>query len=48
MAEFVRVEKGIHHNFNFKVFIANVEGVYVECKVKMTSENILYTMRIIK
>ena len=48
LAEFVRVEKGIHHNFNFKVFIANVEGVYVECKVKMTSENILYTMRIIK
>lgn len=47
-AKFVRTEKGKHHNFDFKVFIANVEGTDVECKAKVTDGNILYTMRIIK
>ena len=47
-AEFVRKEKGKHHKFDFNVFVANIEGIRVECKTKITSENILYTMRIIK
>lgn len=47
-ATFNRIEDGIHHKFQFKVFNATYQGRKIECKVKLTSENILYTMRILE
>ncbi len=46
-AEFVGIEEGKHHNFQFKVFHATYKGKRIECKAKLTSENILYTMRLL-
>lgn len=47
-AKFVRTEQGRHHQFNFNVYSAQINGVKIECKAKVTSGEILYTMRIIK
>lgn len=48
-AECVRKnEPGIDHGFNFNVYRANVNGVTVECKTKLTKGEIIYTMRIIE
>ena len=47
-AIFDRIEEGKHHNFKFKVFYATFNNKKIECKVKLTKENILYTMRIVK
>lgn len=47
-ATFDRTEEGKHHNFKFKVFYATFNNKKIECKVKLTKENILYTMRIVK
>lgn len=47
-AKFERIENGEHHDFKFKVFSATYKGKKIECKVKLTKENILYTMRFIE
>lgn len=46
-AKFERIENGKHHKFQFKVFHATFQGKQIECKAKLTSENILYTMRLL-
>ena len=46
-AKFERIENGKHHKFQFKVFSATFQGKQIECKAKLTSENILYTMRLL-
>lgn len=46
-ATFDRIEEGKHHDFSFKVFRATYHGKRIECKVKLTSEQILYTMRLL-
>lgn len=46
-ATFDRIEEGNHHDFQFKVFHATYQGKRIECKAKLTSENILYTMRLL-
>ena len=46
-AIFDRIEDGNHHDFQFKVFHATYQGKRIECKAKLTSENILYTMRLL-
>lgn len=47
-AKFERLEDGEHHDFKFKVFSATYKGKKIECKVKLTKESILYTMRLLK
>lgn len=46
-ATFDRIEDGNHHDFQFKVFHATYQGKQIECKAKLTSEKILYTMRLL-
>ena len=46
-ATFDRIEDGNHHDFQFKVFHATYQGKRIECKAKLTSEKILYTMRLL-
>lgn len=46
-AIFDRIEDGNHHDFQFKVFHATYQGKRIECKTKLTSEKILYTMRLL-
>jgi hypothetical protein len=43
-----RIEAGVDHTFNFSVYTVNYQGQKIECKCKMTTGEILYTMRIIK
>lgn len=47
-AKFLRTEQGRHHQFKFNVYSAQIDGITIECKAKVTSGEILYTMRIIK
>lgn len=41
------LEPGIDHDFPFKVFHATYNGKNILCKAKITSEKILYTMRLL-
>ena len=43
----IRVEDGIDHDFQFSVYFVEYQGQRIECKCKLTSDEILYTMRII-
>jgi|GEM_PF-268653 len=46
-AEQIRIEPGIHHDFDFAVFRATYNDKEIEFKAKMTEGLIVYTMRII-
>lgn len=46
-AKFVRTETGRHHPCNFNVYNVQYQGQIIEFKTMVTSEENLYTMRII-
>lgn len=43
----VRTERGRHHDFDFNVYEAELDGIAIEAKTKTTEGEILYTMRVL-
>lgn len=47
LATLDRIEAGVDHAFQFSVYKVSYQGQTIECKCKMTTGEILYTMRIL-
>ena len=46
-AKYLRIEDGLHHDFQFKVYEAIIKGQKIEIKTKITDAEYLYNLRFI-
>lgn len=46
-AKYLRIEDGLHHDFQFKVYEATIKGQKIEIKTKITDAEYLYNIRFI-